>query len=166
MKKWKVIVLVSFCSFTLSGCGYSEDVAEIYVLVPSQKTSQFTEDLGKVAKEQGLAPSLGQATDDYGHTIYVIEAKGKFLRLWGTNMPLDPSKCGTYEVDPGQYVITIDHSFPIGGLIPILPKTWRTKPQKLLSEIGKQLGETGYAVQSKAMACSPVLQERLRQEAK
>lgn len=163
MKRSNAIAWMSICSLLLSGCGYSEDVSTIYVLTPASKTSQFSEDLGKIAARHGLELNFGRAVSNQVPTSYVLEATGEFLRLWSTNMPLDPSACGHHEYDPGQYVVTLDHNLMTGRLIRILPEEWRKKPHELLSAMGKELKQVGYDVRLEAVKCSPALQEQLGQ---
>lgn len=163
MKNWKVLALLLLCSPALSACGNSNDATTIYVLTPPQKATRFTEDLAVLAKRHGLSPDLGRAKDDKGHTLYVIEADGSWLHMWGQNVPLDryanPATCGHYSEghpDPGQYVITIDHNLGRIGLNQILAMLAPDGPRTLGLEIGKELKAFGYTVRSSPVECSPL----------
>ena len=59
-----------------------------YVVASQANASSFTNNLASLARRHGLTASAGQATDDKGHTLYVVEAKGRRIRLWSQNMPL------------------------------------------------------------------------------
>ena len=124
MKNWKAFVFLLLSGVALAACGNSKDAATIYVLTPPRKAFRFTQDLAVIAKRHGLDPNLGQSTDDKGFTYRVIEANGRWLHLWGTNMPLSgnesPGVCGHYtgsHPDPGQYIVTVDHGLVRSGSI-------------------------------------------------
>jgi hypothetical protein len=141
-------------ALALVGCGDDSAAPTIYVLTPPAKADIFTQDLGVIVKRYGLEPNPGHATDDKGHTLWVLEARGKGVRLWSQNEPMsgdeDPAICGKYtegHPDPGQYVISINKVFAWGAHDP---------PSLLLSKISKDLTRMGYDVRTHAVDCSPV----------
>ena len=79
-------------------------------MTPSQ-VGTFLEEMSSLAKAHGLTPRLGSAISERGYTLHVLEARGKFLRLWVQNVTLSPGKCGdsTTEasVDPGQFLVAV-----------------------------------------------------------
>lgn len=86
----------------------------MYVLVTPQTASTFVDNLASVARRHGLTPSVGRATDDKRHTLHVLEAKGRRMRLWSQNMPLsgheDVAMCGRHGEaypDPGQFIVVV-----------------------------------------------------------
>lgn len=79
---------VAICCLSIGGCQRDDEQTSMYALVPSSKsTSRFDQDLAALAKQHGLTPRLGHATDDKGHTLNVVEAKGRWIRLWAQNAP-------------------------------------------------------------------------------
>ena len=98
------IILLATC-FGLAACGPASDAPgpvadEVYVIVPSEKTSSFTEDLALSVKKYGMTPNLGQATDDKGYSLYVLDATSVSVRLRSENVILsgqeEPARCGFY----------------------------------------------------------------------
>ncbi len=107
-----------------------------------------------MAKQHGLTPRLGHATDDKGHTLNVVEAKGRWIRLWAQNVPLsgseNPAVCGSSgeaHADPGQYYVTV---------APILPLMPNSDARELASQLSHELSALGYEMRSKAALCSAV----------
>ena len=96
----------------LVACGTPFDPrASTYAVMTPAQVGTFLGDLSSLAKAHGLTPSVGSATSDGGTTLHVLEARGKFLRLWVQNVPVGPAECGdsTAEasVDPGQFLIAV-----------------------------------------------------------
>jgi hypothetical protein len=126
---------------------------QFYVVVPATKSpALFTRDLASLAKRHGMKPHLGQATDTQGRTLYVLEANGKGMKLWGQNQPLDRllsdhrrSVCGDHTLDPGQYSIMF---------IPMSPLTPRREATQLASRLKEELSAIGYEVRSEPLECS------------
>lgn len=152
MKQIVAIVMIALLAFAFAACGYSRHVAKMYVITPPEKASEFTKDLAIVGQRHGLAPNPGQATDDKGHTLYVLEAKSRWLRLWSQNLSLsgleNAAECGEYSEghpDPGQYVIWLDRRFPMIA---------EDEPHRLLTLIGDELRAYGYEVRQEPMVCS------------
>lgn len=99
-----------------------------------------------------MNPQLGQSTDDRGRTLYVLEARGHGIKLWGQNQPLDPplnssspSACGDYGLDPGQYTIMF---MPTSLFAPSDGTT------QLASKLREELSVLGYEVMSQPIECS------------
>lgn len=166
MKNWKAICSIGLCSFVLGGCGNSVDSAKIYVLTPEAKASRFTADLAAIAMRHGFNPNLGQSTHQRDR-YFVVEAKGRGLWLWGTNVPLSgresPELCGAYggaHPDPGQYAVTLDHSLPRSLITFYLSSRTREKPKSVLSDISKELTNAGYDVRTNPVECSPLSKQQ------
>lgn len=113
----------------ISGCGFflvilaggsGPPVATVYVSIPpSASARRFTQDLANLTRRHGLFPRVGQATDDHGHTVYVLDTDGIGTRLWSQNVPLsgheDPARCGRHSEaypDPAQFVLDISSPLP------------------------------------------------------
>jgi len=164
LNRWKFLVPLLPIAFALAACGNSKDAAIIYVLTPPQKASLFTQDLAAIAKRHRLAPDLGNSVpDDHGRKYFVVEASGRWLRLWSQNEPLSPDEnselCGRAtepRPDPGQYVVTIDHRFAWLGLNQVFTAFSTEQPRSLSLEISKELRISGYTVRSSPLLCSPL----------
>jgi hypothetical protein len=124
----------------------------MYVLVTPTTASSFTEDLASLARKHGLSPSVGRATDDKGHTLHVLEAKGRRMRLWSQNMPLsgqeDPAMCGRHTEpypDPGQYIVLIKPTVPLLG---------DGASIEVATQLRQELSQLGYGVREKPAVCS------------
>jgi hypothetical protein len=148
----KAIAIATFCVCVLQGCGQSKHASKFYVFTPPESAVAFTSDLAKITQRHGLTPNPGQATDDRGNTLYVLEAKSRWLRLWVQNQPLSgfepKEECGDYSEphpDPGQYVVRLDRRFPMIA---------DNEPRRLLEIIGNELKASGYSVEQEPKTCS------------
>ena len=147
----RVLVAV-LLSTALQGCQENDPALERYARANSApEAERFIEELASVSKDNALTPSIGRATDDRGHTLRVIEAKGRGVRLWSQNMPLsgqeNPATCGkSFEghPDPGQFVISVQPSF-LGR---------KSTASAVLSEIEARLRQEGYEVGDTPTLCS------------
>src|SRR5260221_8721593 len=107
------VFLLTLCLF-LGSCAGGKLVTWYVLVPPSKAAALFSQDLALLAKRHGLTPHLGSATDSKGHTLHVLEANGRGMRLWSQNVELsgeeDPKLCGSYgepHPDEGQYVVSI-----------------------------------------------------------
>jgi len=129
-------------------------MGEVYVIVPKEKAPSFTSYLGSSAAKYGMVPNLGQATDDKGYSVRVLDATSPSVRLRSENVLLDgneePKMCGIYtepHSDPGQYFISVS------------PSTQMSDPRdsrELLAKIVKDLKINGYDVRSRPITCNPL----------
>lgn len=126
--------------------------SKVYVLVPPSESASFTNTLASVIKGQGMSPNLGQATDDKGSVLHVLDAESDGLRLRSENVLLsgneDPARCGQHtepHSDPGQYFISISSSSEASA---------RQVAQSLLRRVGDDLKAAGYTVLAKPVICS------------
>ena len=157
MKRHATLCLSLLLSLSASACGSIWDVpgeiaGKVYVIVPEEKSSSFTVYLASVVQKHGMNPNLGQATDDKGHRLYVLDATSPSVRLTSQNVPLsgheDPEQCGIYSEphpDPGQYFISV------------APSNQRTDPRDsrdLLAKIVEYLEADGYDIRRQAIICS------------
>jgi hypothetical protein len=83
-----------------------------YVVVRPEETGRFLDALVSIAKGEGLHSNVGQATNDKGEVLHVVEAEGHGVRLWAQNVLLigneDPTVCGVHEEpysDPAQFIV-------------------------------------------------------------
>jgi hypothetical protein len=145
-----IVLTITLCGTVLASCNAPAESATIYALTTSSTNpAHFAQDLEALVTTRGLRPHRGQATDDKGRTLYVLEAKGHGMRLWSQNLPLDSgdtkSPCGDRELDPGQYIITVS---------PTLPFVHKGETAELASQVGRELARLGYGVRSQPVPCS------------
>jgi hypothetical protein len=167
MKARILFLFVASLGLPLMSCGNSKDAATIYVLTPSQKASHFTQDLAAIARRHGLSADFGRSPGKSGHVYWVVQASGRWLWLWGTNVPLDPfldpTRCGHYtegHSDPGQYIVMVDHGLGRLGLNHVLAMIAPGGPHTLMSEISVELKASGYDVRQSPVECSPLSKEQ------
>jgi hypothetical protein len=95
----------------LAACGPASKPS--YFLVPPVKPEgQFTFDLASVSRERGLNAHLGRAVDDKGHTLYVVEANGRGLRMWSQNVVGCALEGEEARPDQRQYVMYVQPLTP------------------------------------------------------
>jgi hypothetical protein len=155
LKQQIAIVLSGLACLCVTAC-WSETpgpiVGTVYVIVSAEKPSSFTTYLATLVHKYGMTANLGQATDDKGHSVFVLDATSPSVRLRSENVLLsgneEPKMCGIYtepHSDPGQYFITVS------------PSTQTDNPRdsrELLVKIMKNLKEDGYDVRLKPVMCS------------
>ena len=144
------IILLS--ALFLGSCGKSNASMTFYAVFSPTNVSRFTQDLASLATKHGLIPQIGQATDDRGHTLHIVEAKGRSIRLWSQNLPLsgreNPDLCGNHieaHPDPGQFIVTITTQVPFVN---------KDSAAELAVELQHELSELGYEIQQSPVACS------------
>lgn len=138
--------------FLASSCGSEQSRVTMYVLVAPASASRFIDDLASFSRAHSLNPSAGRAIDDRGHTLRVIEARGRGIRLWGQNLPLsgheDPVMCGRHTEaypDPGQFILIVEPRLSLlsGGT-----------SGELAAQLHQDLSRRGYEVLRKPATCS------------
>nr|WP_299911752.1 hypothetical protein [Sphingomonas bacterium] len=99
-----------------------------------------------------MTPNLGQATDDRGYSLHVLDATSSSVRLRSENVLLSGQEetglCGIYtepHSDPGQYFISVSPSTQMAD-----PRDSR----ELLVKMVQDLKVDGYDVRSKPVMCS------------
>lgn len=139
-------------SLLTGSCGSGATPVSMYVLVTPATASRFMNDLALIARDQGLSSSAARATDDQGHTLHVLEAKGRGIRVWSQNLPLsgheDAAICGRHGEaypDPGQFILTVESRLPF-----LHEKT----PIEVATKLRKDLLRLGYQVLQKLVTCS------------
>jgi hypothetical protein len=102
---WLLLPLVAV------GCSMAYDPkATMYIVFEPERTDKFLSDLADIAKSHKLDPWTANATPDVGATLHILEAKGRALRIWATNVPLSQEECpGHFGIgnDPGQFMVTV-----------------------------------------------------------
>ena len=148
----KRVVLSFLACLSVAACVPGPVAGEVYVDVPAEKASSFATYLASVVRRHGMVPNLGSATDDKGHSVYVLDATSSSVRLRSENVPLsgheDPNRCGVYDEphrDPGQYFVSVSPSTQLTDL---------RASRELLDKIVKDLKADGYNVRTKAIICS------------
>jgi hypothetical protein len=131
----------------------------IYVLTTPVTAPTFADNLASVVRRHGLTPSVGRATDDKGHILHVLEAKGRQMRLWSQNMPLsgheDRAICGEHAEaypDPGQFMIVVK---------PTLPFLGNRASIELITLLRQELSQLGYEIRETPALCSPLAKSAL-----
>ena len=124
----------------------------VYVLVPHTDSASFTNTLASVVKGHGMRPSVGQATDDKGSVLHVLDAEGDGLRLRSENVLLsgneDLARCGQHtepHSDPGQFFISISSSSEAPA---------KQAAQSILRRVSSDLKAAGYTVLAKPVIWS------------
>lgn len=159
MKRYPKTMLSLLIGLSLTACGSGSNVpgpiaGEIFVIVPAEKASSFTIYLSSLTTKYEMTANLGQATDDKGYSLFVLDATSPSVRLSSQNVLLsgheDSNLCGAYaepHSDPGQYLVSVS------------PSTQTTDPRQsreLLIRIAKDLKVDGYDVRSEPLTCSPL----------
>jgi hypothetical protein len=151
-----VFFITLLIGIQLAGCSTSDDPAATkYVVLNENQQQMFLSELSALSKAHGLTAAIGSATSDQGQTVHVLEARGRFLRLWAQNLPLSPGTCGTGrepEPDPNQFILIIT------------PQMWlplRDRAKQTSIELAAELRSKGYRVQSgPAVPCGRAQLER------
>ena len=140
-------------SFLTSSCNAEDARTTVYVLVTPAERS-FTSDLASLLRAHGLTPSVGRATDDRGHILNVLEAKGRRMRVWSQNMPLsgqeETATCGKHTEaypDPGQYIVRVRPAWWSPG---------EASAIELAGQLRQELSKSGYEVRDRPVTCSPL----------
>jgi len=152
-----IVILCAGFTMLASACNSSFQpmptvASEVYVLVPPRQAASFIPVLASIVEKRGMSPNVGQATDDKGNVLRVLDAESGGLRLRSENMLLsgqeDPARCGVYtepHPDPGQYFISIS-----SGSEPAA----REAARELLHELSGNLKTAGYDVRTEPVICS------------
>lgn len=152
-----IVTLCMAAAMFASACSPSSTtmpsvVSTVYVLLPPPEAASFTTVLASVVKKHGMSANVGQATDDKGSVLNVLDAESDGLRLRSENVPLsgqeDPAQCGVHTEpysDPGQYFISISSTSEAAA---------RQAARALLLGIGEDLKAAGYVVRSTSVICS------------
>jgi hypothetical protein len=103
-----------------------------------------------------MSADVARATDDNGHVLNVLDAKGDGLRLRSANVHLsgheDAAKCGVHPEpypDPGQYFMSVS-----SGSDPAMQQA----AIALLRRVGEDLKAAGYEVQAHPVVCSAAIE--------
>jgi hypothetical protein len=96
----------------LTGCSMAYDPqATRYVIFKPEVTERLLSDLSEVARAHRLSPWNDSLITGSGRTTHVLEAKGRALRIWATNVPLSGEEgCAAFPgmgSDPGQLMVTV-----------------------------------------------------------
>lgn len=146
----RAFIFALTASVLLVSCGQNGASMDMYVVANSQNAGHFINVLASLAQKHGLKPSVGQATDDRGRTLHVLEAKGRWMRLWSQNMPLRGQDCGLsdeIDIDPGQYIISVN---------PSLPFLDNRSSVEVAAELRQDLRQLGYQVLDRPLICNPL----------
>ena len=127
----------------LAACGPS--TKPIYFISPAgQSEGQFTRDLASVAASAGLTATAGRAPSSEGRALYVLEAKGRWLRLWAQNVAACGRE-GDRMPDPNQYMMYLQPTAPWAG---------PPSENKLARELMEGLVKRGYRFGDQESACA------------
>ena len=150
MIRYKVTIGL-ILSLAVISCHQEKANMDMYVLVEPRHSERFMKALADATRNEGLSPWTSHATDDQGRTLYVLEAKRRFVRVWAQNMPInaleDPrcSPLGDAEIDPGQFMISIESTFSFLG---------SARARTTFPRLREALISRGYKVLSEPLACS------------
>ena len=140
------------CLWFVGACASQDDAITIYALVTTTNEPNFLKDMSTLARKHGLTPNVGRSTDDRGHTVNVVVANGRGVKLWGQNMPLsgheDRTLCGSHGEpypDPGQFVIYIKPATVFSGNAAAI---------ELAAQLRQEFSQLGYDVRETPARCS------------
>jgi hypothetical protein len=132
----------------LTSCARSEDRITFYVLASEAAAPGFPEKLANLTRQDGLTANVGHATDDQGRTLYAVEAKELRLRVWGQNMPLDPSPICSHTagigVDPRYFIVEVEPTLSLFG---------SGDTEKVAMAIQRGLAAAGYDIENSPRVC-------------
>lgn len=146
-----IVLLIATSLGVAGGCARTGERAAQYVATRSEQAQKFLGDVGVLSKDSGLSPQLRSAIHSPGNVQYVLEAKGRGLRLWLQNMPLsgqeDPILCGPSggpRPDPAQFIFYVEPRYP-----------WisQERAEAMQAHIVESLRRLGYDVKAKPLPC-------------
>ena len=151
----RVVIVMWFGLFMAQSCNAADDNLEMYVIVPAEKVSVFTQELASLIEQLGLNVQLGSNTDDRGHTLYGLVAENEHISVWSQNVYVTPrtdsARCGRVDEsypDPAQFVVDVEAKLPsVSGHTVVA----------LAQEIRDGLIIIGYEVNDEPVDCSPLL---------
>lgn len=164
---WRYCALL--LSFFLSACSQERSSMNIYVVVPANSFDAFADEVLVVASSEGMTSSIGQAVDDEGNTVNVIEARSTFLKIWIVNLPISGHEHPSCEIlpqpghDDSWYIVSVRFRLPVVGLSASPVFGVRTA-ERIQEELRQRLLFAGYQVDDEAPSCALVSDNDLLRE--
>ena len=112
--------------------------------------AQYYLDMISLVERRGLNPNPGTTADPWGTTLYVVEGKGRGVRVWSRNVLLSEREavaCGYRQEtrnDPTQFVVTISNRRVFGD----------DEVSAVTAELKAGFIERGYDVRAMPRNCS------------
>jgi hypothetical protein len=132
------------------GCSTGSKPESFFVVVPPTEAERYYGDMIGVVSQHGLDPNPGTASNPWGSTLYVVEGKGRGVRVWSINVLLSENEslaCGGPKAsrsDPSQFVVTVSNRSLFGG----------DQVSMVTSELVASLRAKGYDVRASARRCA------------
>jgi len=129
-----------------SGSGAPEN---FYVVVAPTEAEQYYHDMIDLVAQHGLEPKPGSTKDPWGGTLYVVEGKGRGVRVWSVNALLTERQsrvCGgpnQTRNDPRQFTVRVSNWSLFRG----------DEVSAVTSELMAGLREKGYDVRTQHRDC-------------
>lgn len=133
-----------------AGCSAQSKPEEFYVVVAPTGAAQYYLDMISLVERRGLNPNPGTTADPWGTTLYVVEGKGRGVRVWSRNMLLSERQaiaCGGPQGtrnDQTQFVVTISNRRVFG----------EDEVSAVTAELKAGFTERGYEVRAVPRTCS------------
>jgi hypothetical protein len=153
-------------SVVLSACGQEQSGMNMYVVVPANGFGDFAEEVLMVTSKEGMTSGIGQAINDEGEVINVLEARKAFLKVWVVNLPFSQyqyPQCdilAQYGENASWYVVSIRFHLPVAG-IGTPPIFGVSAVERTGEEIKQALLASGYQVNDKPPSCGSVSDDDL-----
>jgi hypothetical protein len=133
-----------------AGCSSDGRPEKFYVVVQPTGAAQYYLDMTSLVERRGLNPNPGTANDPWGSTLYVVEGKGRGVRVWSRNVLLSERQavaCGGPQQtrnDPTQFVVTVSNRRVFG----------EDEVSAVTAELKAGLEEQGYDVRAEPRTCA------------
>jgi hypothetical protein len=147
------LALVGGCLLTLPAARFLGEPDEtVFVIARSDDPNEFMGEAAAIVRSLGMRPNPGRATDPYGNTLYVLDARSGEVAVWIANTDAgtagspecqDRAKGGSYP-DPGQFRATVKAR---SGLDP-------AQSRVVMQRVSAMLEASGHKVSSDALPCS------------
>jgi hypothetical protein len=104
-----------------ASCSPQIEPETFYVVVAPNESEQYYVDMIGVVALARLDPNPGSTSDGRGATLYVVDGRGRGVRVWSVNMPLSEREslaCGgprRPRIDPTQFIVTVTSRGLFGG---------------------------------------------------
>jgi hypothetical protein len=133
-------------------CSTQAEPESFYVIVAPNEAELYYVDMIRVVEQHRLDANPGTARDSDGRgtTDYVVEGKGRGVRVWSANLPMSapesvacggPNRPGIY---PSQFKVTVFNRSLFG----------EEQVSTVTSELMASLREKGYDVRTEPELCT------------
>jgi hypothetical protein len=149
MLKMRLATLIVATTWLQMSCSAYAEPESFYVVTGPNEAERYYRDMTSLVSQHGLKPNPGTVDNTRGANLYVVEAKGRGVRVWSVNLPLSEAEsiaCGGPKrpgIDPSQFKVTVSSRSPLG------PDHVST----VTSELMASLQAKGYEVRMQPRRC-------------